>query len=61
MLLLRPFGFTTASVWVYQLARENYWEKASLPALVIVTAAVVPVFFLVRQARRAESHGKELR
>lgn len=58
VLLLRPFGFTTASVWVYELARENFWEKASLPALVIVAAAVLPVLVLVRQARRAETDRK---
>ena len=23
VLLLRPFGFSTVSVWVYQLAKEN--------------------------------------
>lgn len=57
VLLLRPFGFTTASVWVYELARENFWEKASLPALVIVAAAIIPVFVLVRQTRRREVHG----
>ncbi|WP_258804393.1 ABC transporter permease [Pseudarthrobacter sp. NS4] len=58
VLLLRPFGFTTASVWVYELARENFWEKASLPALVIVAAAVLPVLVLVRQARAVETEGK---
>ena len=51
VLLLRPFGFSTVSVWVYELAKENYWEKAALPALVIVAAAVVPVFLLFRHAR----------
>ncbi|MGI8899450.1 MAG: ABC transporter permease [Nocardioides sp.] len=54
VLLLRPFGFTTVSVWVYQLAGENFWEKAALPALVIVSAATVPVFFLFRQVRAAD-------
>ncbi|MFP5368819.1 MAG: iron ABC transporter permease, partial [Actinomycetes bacterium] len=58
VLLLRPFGFTTASVWVYELARENFWEKASLPALVIVAAAILPVLVLVRQARTVETSGK---
>ena len=58
VLLLRPFGFTTASIWVYELARENFWEKASLPALVIVAAAILPVLVLVRHARRAENPGK---
>ncbi|WP_434992065.1 ABC transporter permease [Arthrobacter sp. Ld5] len=57
VLLLRPFGFTTASVWVYELARENFWEKASLPALVIVAAAIIPVFVLVRQTRRRDVLG----
>jgi iron(III) transport system permease protein len=54
VLLLRPFGFTTVSVWVYQLAGENFWEKAAMPALVIVAAAVVPVFFLFRQIQATD-------
>ncbi len=54
VLLLRPFGFTTVSVWVFQLAGENFWEKAALPALVIVAAAVVPVFFLFRQIQATD-------
>ena len=54
VLLLRPFGFTTVSVWVFQLAGENFWEKAALPALVIVGAATVPVFLLFRQVRAAD-------
>lgn len=58
VLLLRPFGFTTVSVWVYELARENFWEKAALPALVIVAVAVVPVLVLFRQVRLVELRGK---
>ena len=58
VLLLRPFGFTTVSVWVYELANENFWEKAALPALVIVAVAVVPVFFLFRQVRLVDTRGK---
>ena len=56
VLLLRPFGFSTVPVWVYQLASENYWEKAALPALVIVPMAVVPVFLLFRQVRAADPY-----
>ncbi len=58
VLMLRPFGFTTVSVWVFELASENFWEKAALPALVIVTVAVVPVFFLFRQVRLVDAHRK---
>lgn len=54
VLLLRPFGFTTVSVWVYQLAAENFWQKAALPALVIVLAAIVPVYVLFRQIRATD-------
>jgi len=56
VLLLRPFGFTTLSVWVYELANENFWEQAALPALLIVALAIVPVWFLVRQVRLVEPH-----
>ena len=61
VLLLRPFGFSTVSVWVYELAKENYWEKAALPALVIVVTAVVPVFLLFRHARLVDPHHIESR
>ena len=54
VLLLRPFGFTTVSVWVYQLAKENLWGLAALPALVIVALATVPVFILFRQVQAAD-------
>ncbi len=55
VLLLRPFGFTTVSVWVYQLATENFWARAALPALLIVLVAIVPVAVLLRQGRSPDS------
>src|SRR3712207_491002 len=54
VLLLRPFGFSTVSVWVYELARENFWEAAALPSLVIVATALIPVWLLFRRADVAE-------
>ncbi|WP_148571632.1 ABC transporter permease [Nocardioides caldifontis] len=51
VLLLRPFGFTTLSVWVFELASENYWTRAALPALLIVALAVVPVALLTTGRR----------
>lgn len=53
VLLLRPFGFTTLSVWVYELASESFWEQAALPALLIVLVAVVPVALTFRHQRAA--------
>lgn len=51
VLLLRPFGFDTLSVWTYNLASESRFEQAALPALAIVTVALVPVVLLARQFR----------
>ena len=54
VLLLRPFGFDTLSVWVWQLASESLFESAALPALTIVAASLVPVVLLSRQLARGE-------
>nr|WP_246283908.1 iron ABC transporter permease [Nocardioides perillae] len=54
VLMLRPFGFTTVSVWVHELASENLWSLAALPAVVIVALATVPVVLLFGQVRRAD-------
>lgn len=51
VLLLRPFGFDTLSVWTYQLAAENRWSAAALPALTIVAVALAPVVFLTGRDR----------
>ena len=54
-LLLRPIGFDTLPVWVYNLASESRFEQAALPALTIIIVAVAPVAILCRQleARRS--------
>lgn len=54
VLMLRPIGFDTVSVWVHQLATENLWGLVAAPALVIVGLAVVPVGILIRQVRAAD-------
>lgn len=51
MLLIRPFGFTTAAVWVWELASESRWESAAIPALLIVAVAVIPVVLYLRRGR----------
>jgi iron(III) transport system permease protein len=48
VLLLRPFGFDTLSVRVWQLAADSRYEMAGLPALAIVTVAMIPVVLLFR-------------
>ena len=48
VLLLRPFGFDTLAVRVWQLAADSRYEMAGLPALAIVAVAMIPVVLLFR-------------
>lgn len=48
VLLLRPFGFSTLAVWVYELASESLWDLVGLPALTLVAVASIPLVLLVR-------------
>jgi iron(III) transport system permease protein len=50
-LMLRPFGYDTLSVWVWQMAAESLWAEAALPSLTIVVAGLLPVVLLMRVAR----------
>lgn len=54
-LLLRPIGFDTLSIWVYNLASESRFQQAALPALTIVAVALVPVALLSRGLDRRAS------
>lgn len=45
-LLLRPFGYDTLSVWVWQMATESFWAEAALPSLTIVLTGLIPVMLL---------------
>jgi len=48
-LLLRPFGYDTLAVRVWQFTSESFWEAAALPALTIVAGGMLPVLFLMRR------------
>lgn len=55
VLMIRPFGFTTASVWVWSMASESRWATAALPALLIVTIALIPIGIYVGDANPLRS------
>ena len=48
-LLLRPFGYDTLAVRIWQLTSESFWEAAALPALTIVAGGMLPVLLLMRR------------
>jgi iron(III) transport system permease protein len=51
-LLLRPFGFDTLAVAVWERTAESQWPEASVPALAIVVAGLLPVFLAIRFSSR---------
>ncbi len=51
-LILRPFGWDTLSVRIYEMTAEGQWERAALPALILLLAGLIPVILLVKQSRR---------
>jgi iron(III) transport system permease protein len=51
-LLLRPFGWDTLAVRIYELTSEGEWERAALPAVALVLVGLVPVVLLVRRTAR---------
>jgi iron(III) transport system permease protein len=53
--LLRPIGFDTLPVWVYNLASESRFHQAALPALAIIAVALIPVALLTRGLDRRTS------
>ena len=51
-LILRPFNFDTLAVRIYDLARDERYAEAALPALVLVLVGLIPVYILTRRLYR---------
>ena len=49
-LLMRPFGWETLSVRVFEMTSEGEWARASLPALTLVAVGLLPVIALIRRS-----------
>ncbi|MGI0116089.1 ABC transporter permease [Zooshikella sp. RANM57] len=50
-LLMRPFGWDTLAVRIYEMTSEGEWQRAALPALALVLVGLIPVFLLMRKSR----------
>ncbi|MFC3152470.1 ABC transporter permease [Litoribrevibacter euphylliae] len=51
-LLMRPFGWDTLAVRIYEMTSEGEWERAALPALTLVIVGLAPVIVLMSRSRR---------
>jgi iron(III) transport system permease protein len=52
-LLLRPFGWDTLAVRIYELTSEGEWERAALPSVALILVGLLPVILLVRKSSRS--------
>lgn len=50
-LLLRPFGWDTLAVKLYELTSEGQWERAAVPAILLVLVSLIPVVLLIFRSR----------
>ena len=50
-LIMRPFGWETLAVRVFQMTFEGQWQRAALPALTLLLAGLIPVILLVKNSR----------
>ncbi|MDF3932503.1 ABC transporter permease [Pseudomonas citronellolis] len=57
-LLMRPFGWDTLAVRVFEMTSEGEWARAALPALSLVLAGLLPVALLIRRSA-ASAAGRE--
>ena len=48
-LLMRPFGWDTLAVRIYEKTSEGLWQEAALPGLTIVVISLLPLIILMRR------------
>jgi iron(III) transport system permease protein len=50
-LMLRPFGWDTLAVRIFEMTAEGEWERAAVPALTLILAGLIPVVVLISRSR----------
>ena len=55
-LLMRPFGWDTLAVRIFEMTSEGEWARAALPALTLVLVGLLPVIGLIRRSARQPGH-----
>lgn len=51
-LLMRPFGWDTLAVRIFEMTSEGEWARAALPALTLVMVGLLPVIGLIRRSAK---------
>lgn len=53
-LMTRPMGWETLAVKIFELTSEGEWERAAVPALILLLAGFIPVGLLLREEMARE-------
>lgn len=48
-LMMRPFGWDTLAIRIFEWTSEGQWQQAALPSLLLVLVGLLPVYLLARQ------------
>jgi len=51
-LLLRPFGWDTFAVRIFELTSEGEWQRAAIPGLSLVLVGLIPVLILMNRSSK---------
>lgn len=51
-LLMRPFGWDTLAVRVFEMTSEGEYQRAALPALCILLVSIIPIIVTIRRSHR---------
>lgn len=51
-LMMRPFGWDTLAVKIYEYTSEGEWELAAIPAVCLILVGLLPVLLLTRQSEK---------
>jgi iron(III) transport system permease protein len=49
-LLMRPFGWDTLAVRIFEMTSEGEWTRAALPALTLIMVGLLPVIVMIRRS-----------
>ena len=52
-LMMRPFGWDTLAVRIFEMTSEGEWQRAALPAVMLVFAGLLPVVILIRSGENS--------
>ena len=51
-LLMRPFGWDTLAVRIYEMTSEGEYERAALPALCLLLVGLLPIIYTIKRSQR---------